>query len=206
LVTVNGALTRAADLSSANGKMSISLADNTTLSLPGGSRQITVVQLASPPAAPAGVKLVEAYSFGPDNSTFNPAARVSMKYDPATLPTDVQESGLYLALLEGSNWTEAPCTVNTQLKTLTWQVSHFPTYALMGRVTAEPTAPAAPAAPAVPAAPASPTTPAETPPASPAAAGSGAPSGMAILILAVIIAGGLLIIVLVIVLLMRQRS
>ena len=102
-----------------------------------------------------------------------------------------------MALLENANWTEVPSTVNTQAKTVTAQVSHFSTYALLGRVTAATESPASPAAPEAPA-----TTPATTP----AAAGSEAPSGMAIPLLAIIIAGGLLVIVLVIILVVRQRS
>jgi len=277
-----GKLPSSVSLSSSDGKMSISLADNTTVGLPAGSQQITVFQLATMPAPPANSKVIEAYAFGPDNTTFSPAATVTLKYDQASLPADVPESGLYMALLQDSNWTEVPSSVDTQAKTVTAQVSHFSTYALLGRVTAAVTTPAAPAIPA--------TTP-STPPAfntsdlsvSPgsakagqavtvsvrvvngssaearktvvlkindqvesqkdvnlvpgksqvvsfnvvktepgrysvsidgqsaefsvtAAAGGGAPSGMAIPILAVIIAGGLLIIVLVIVLLMRQRS
>ena len=182
--------------------MSISLADNTTVSLPAGSQQITVIQLATTPAPPAGSKVIEAYAFGPDNTTFNPAATVTLKYDPASLPADVHESGLYLALLENSSWTDLPSSkVDPQAKTMTAQVSHFSTYALLGRVTA------APATPAVPETPATPTTPsAATPATPPAAAGSVAPSGMAIPILAVIIAGGLMVIVLVIVLLIRRQA
>jgi hypothetical protein len=139
--TSGGTVPAAASFSSASGKMGISLAANTALSLPAGSQQITVIQLATTPAPPANSKVIEAYAFGPDNTTFSPAASVTVKYDPAGLPADVQESNLYLALLENSNWTEVPSTVNTQAKTVTAQVSHFSTYALLGRVTADTTTP-----------------------------------------------------------------
>jgi len=190
----------AASLSSSNGKMSISLAANTAVSLPSGSQQITAIQLASSPTPPADSVVIEAYAFGPDNTTFSPAASITITYNPASLPADVQESNLYLALLENANWAEVPSTVDTQAKTVTAQISHFSTYALLGRVTAAPESPASPAASETPAAPA--TTPATTP----AAAGSEAPSGMSIPVLAIIIAGGLLVIVLVIILVVRQRS
>ena len=138
--------------------------------------------------------MIEAYAFGPDNATFAPAATVTVKYDAAALPTDVQESNLYIALLENSSWMDIPSTVNPQAKTVTAQFSHFSTYALLGRVTGATTTPAAPAAPAA------------TPSTTPAAAGSEEPSGLSIPIMIIIGAGCLLVIILVIVLIMRQRS
>jgi hypothetical protein len=142
---IGGWLPSATSLSSSNGKMSISLADNTTVSLPAGSRQITVLQLASPPAAPTGVKLVEAYAFTPDSTTFTPAAVLTVKYDAAGLPSDVPEAGLYLALSENSSWTPLASIVNTQAKTVAAELSHLSIYALLGKVTAAPPPPSAPA-------------------------------------------------------------
>ena len=140
-ITSGGVLTSAVNLSSTGGKLSISLADNTTVSLPSGSRQITVIQLASPAAAPAGSKLVEAYSFGPDNTTFHPAVGIAVQYDTAALPADVQEGDLYIAIAENSTWTPLPSAVNPQAKTVSAQVSRFTGYALLGKVTAPPPAP-----------------------------------------------------------------
>jgi len=195
-----GTVPSATSLSSSSGKMGISLAANTAVSLPNSSQQITVIQLAEAPAPPANSRVIEAYSFSPDNTTFSPAASVTVKYDSASLPPDVLETGLYLALLENSNWTEVPSSVDPVAKTVTAKVSHFSTYALLGRVTAAPVTPVNPTAPETPAIPA--TTPATTP----AAAGTDAASDMSMPILAIIIAGGLLIIVLAVILVMRQRS
>jgi hypothetical protein len=139
-------VTSATSISSTSGKMSISLAANTAVSLPSGSQQVTVVQLATPPAPPPDAKIIEAYAFGPDNTTFAPAVTVTVKYDPAGLPSDVPEANLYLALLENSGWTTLASTVDTQAKTVTAQVSHFSTYALLGRAGAAPAVPATPAA------------------------------------------------------------
>jgi hypothetical protein len=143
--TSGGRLPSATRLSSADGKLSISLADNTTVSLPSGNRQITVLQLASPPAAPTGIKLVEAYAFTPDNTTFTPAAVLTVKYDTAGLPSDVPEAGLYIALSENSSWTPLASIVNTQAKTVTAELSHLSIYGLLGKAAAEPPPPSAPA-------------------------------------------------------------
>ncbi|MCX5997763.1 MAG: putative Ig domain-containing protein [Chloroflexi bacterium] len=148
-VTISGVLTSAATLSSAGGKLSISLADNTTVSLPTGGRQITVIQIASPPAAPSGAKLLEAYAFTPDNATFTPAAVITVKYAADGLPSDVHEADLYLAVSENSTWTLLASTVNTQAKTVSAQLSHFSIYALLGKVTTAPATPIAPPAPAI---------------------------------------------------------
>jgi len=199
----SGIVPSAVSLGSSNGKMVISLADNTTVGLPAGSQQITAIQLATTPAPPAGSKVIEAYAFGPDNATFSPAASVTLKYEPAGLPADVPEANLYIALLENSDWTEVPSSVDPLAKTLTAQVSHFSTYALLGRVTV---APVAPVAPVTSAAPEAPVTPAENLSAPPADNDGTAPSGMAIPVLIVIIAGGLMVIVLVITFIMRRRS
>jgi hypothetical protein len=143
--TIYGMLPSATSLSSANGRMSISLAANTTISLPAGSQQITVIQLAYPPSAPADAKIVEAYAFGPDDAAFTPAITVTVKYDTAGLPSDVPEAGLYLARSENLSWVTLASIVNTQAKTVTAGLSHFSTHALLGKVTAAPPAPPAPA-------------------------------------------------------------
>jgi hypothetical protein len=59
----------------------------------------------------------------------------------------VPEAGLYIALLDNSAWTPLISTVNTQAKTVTAQLSHFSTYALLGKVTDSTPAPATPATP-----------------------------------------------------------
>lgn len=148
-----GIIQSAASIVSADGRLTLSFADNTTVNLQ-GSQQLIVTQLSSPPAAPAGNRLVAAYSFEPDNATFSPALTVTIKYNTAEIPSDVSESSFYIALLEGSSWIPLPSTVNTENKTVTAQVSHFSTYGLLGAVseTSSTVAPPAPIAPAPPAA------------------------------------------------------
>ena len=129
----NGAVSTAASLGSADGRISLNLAANTAVNLKGNS-QLTVTQLSSPPAPPASTKILSAYTFGPDSSTFSPALTVTIKYSPSDIPAGVSESDLYIAALEGSDWNALQSTVNTQAKTVTAQLTHFSTYALMGWV------------------------------------------------------------------------
>ncbi|MFA5066255.1 MAG: putative Ig domain-containing protein [Dehalococcoidia bacterium] len=140
--TSDGKTASSVSLSSSNGEMTIALAENTTITLPGGSRQITVIQLADRPDPPANSKVIEAYSFEPDSATFSPAASVTVKYDPAVLPADVRESDLYLALLNNLQWTYISSSVNTETHKVTATVSRFSPFALLGKVTAASAVPA----------------------------------------------------------------
>lgn len=130
----NGAVSMATSLSSGNGSLSISLAANTAVNLQ-GSQNLTVIQLATLPTPPAGSKTISAYACGPDNATFSPALTVTVKYDPNSLPADVPEANLYIALLQNNNWSELGSTVDTSAKTVSAPISHFSTYAVLGRTT-----------------------------------------------------------------------
>jgi len=169
----------------------VTLAENTTVTLPGGGLQITVIQLADQPDPPAASKVIEAYSFEPVGATFIPAASVTIKYDAAGLPKNVKESNLYLALLENSKWTALATTVDTKSRTLTAKVSHFSTYAMLGKVTVATTTPAT----SNTTVPISPTSNITAPSGNVTDRSSDTvTSGMAVPVLVIIIAGGLLVI------------
>jgi len=59
---------------------------------------------------------------------------LTVKYDPAALPSEVAESGLFIAYWDGSKWSALSSTVDTQAKTMTAQVSHFSVFAVLGMV------------------------------------------------------------------------
>ncbi|MDD5312724.1 MAG: hypothetical protein PHO26_06800 [Dehalococcoidia bacterium] len=129
----SGAVASATTLNSADGRVSLSLAANTAVNLQ-GSQQLSVLQLASTPAPPANAKLIEAFACSPDNATFSPALTLTVKYNTASIPAGVNESDLYIALLQGTTWTPLASSVNTQNKTITAQINHFSTYAVLGNV------------------------------------------------------------------------
>ena len=136
----NGNLTSAISLGSNNGKIYFSLAANTAVNMQ-GSTQLSIAQLSSPPVAPAASsRIIASYSCTPDNATFNPSGTITIKYDTADIPTGVSESSLQIALLDGSNWIPlSSSVVNTTAKTVTAQISHFSTYALIGAAPAQST-------------------------------------------------------------------
>ncbi len=80
------------------------------------------------------MELVAAYKFSPSGSTFKPAMTLTVKYDPASLPAGVKEAGLFIAYWDGSKWSALSSTVDTQAKSMTAQVSHFSTFAVLGMV------------------------------------------------------------------------
>jgi hypothetical protein len=162
-------------LVTADGKVKLDILKDTTLLQKSGAAlsTLTVAPMANPPAPPAANALVLAYTFGPDGATFNPALTLTLSYDPANLPANVAEKDLYVSYYDGTNWISLVSTVDPLTKTITAQISHFSTYAVMGSiktpapvVTPAPTPTATvPATPVVTAPIATPiiTTPASTP-------------------------------------------
>jgi len=101
----------------------------------------------APPATTNDDAMVLAYTFGPDGANFNPALTLTLKYDPAISTAKVLENSLYAEGYDGSQWQRLDGVINKAQKTITIQISHFSTYAVMGKVMPPPpvTAIAAPA-------------------------------------------------------------
>jgi hypothetical protein len=127
-----GVLQSATTLSSADGAIQLSLKANTTVNIQGQS--LAVTKELSPPVSPADTAVIAAYKFSPSGSTFKPAMTLTMKYDTAPLPAGVNEAGLFIAYWDGSKWSALSSTIDTQAKTMTAQVSHFSTFAVLGMV------------------------------------------------------------------------
>ena len=101
----------------------------------------------APPATTNDDAMVLAYTFGPDGANFNPALTLTLKYDPAITTAKVLENSLYAEGYDGTQWQRIDGVINKAQKTITIQISHFSTYAVMGKVMPPPpvTAIAAPA-------------------------------------------------------------
>lgn len=139
----NGMLAAGRDLESSDGRIRLDFADNTTFNLRGG-QQISALQVATPPMPPAGSGVIAAYSFGPDNSSFNPPLTLTIKYNVSELQPDMTESGLYIAAFTPSeNWTRLQSTVDVLNKTVTVKIAHFSVYGLLAQEAANKLSPAA---------------------------------------------------------------
>jgi hypothetical protein len=139
-------------ITTTDGKLTLSISDNNRLLGSNGKplTALTSSPLSTPPSIPAGKTLVAAYNLGPDGATFSSILTLTFKYDPAGLPAGVDENTLYLAYYDGSLWQNLNGSVNTENNTVTGQISHFSTYAILGQIASTPTQTATPTSSATP--------------------------------------------------------
>ena len=110
-------------------------AGTTVLSSTGAAlSQISITQMATPPAVPTGAGIIGlAYDFEPSGTTFNPAATIRFSYNPASLPAGVSPSSLQIAYYSTatSSWVTLTTTeVDATNHFIYAQISHFTSYAL----------------------------------------------------------------------------
>jgi len=104
----------------------------------------------SPPDPPEGAHIIGLpYIFRPDGATFDPPIIFTWSYDPEALPEGVAEEDLVIAYYDedAGEWVELECVVDTENNTITASVSHFTTFAIIGKVTPPPPPPPAPLPP-----------------------------------------------------------
>ncbi len=112
---------------------------NGTLCLGAGGRPVSsasIIEMADVPAQPEGQLIVGSpYKFGPNNTSFNPAATLTLSYDAGKIPEAVGEHGLTVAYFDTmySKWVELPTTVDTLKKTISAPVPHFTIFAVIGK-------------------------------------------------------------------------
>ena len=96
--------------------------------------RINAATAVSPPSNDDDNAIVFAYTFGPEGAQFNPALTLTLKYDAVIPAARVSEDSLYAAGWDGTKWQRLIGAINTTQKTVTIQISHFSTYAIMGKV------------------------------------------------------------------------
>ena len=97
-------------------------------------RSVMISQAMDPPPPPEGHQVIgPAYELTPDGATFTPAIRLTITYDPADLPTGVDEARLTVAEWDLSDrmWVELSSTVDTGGNTVSISVSHLGLYAVL---------------------------------------------------------------------------
>ena len=146
-VTLNsqGISQTAGQIATADGNVSFNVAAGTQM-LNAQGQPLTEMLVSIPttvPPPPPGGTLVLSYDFGPSGATFAPPLTMTLKYDPATLPSGVSESTLYIAYWDGSQWQKLPSTIDTVTRTVTALVPHFTDFSIFGQtsVTTPTTAP-----------------------------------------------------------------
>ncbi len=129
LPLTSGVLTTAATIASADSRVKLSFAANTSLNLQ-GQTEIGAATETNPPAAADNSTLLSAYSFSPSGAVFAPAATMTLEYDVSSVPAGVSESNLYIAYWDGSTWQAISSTVDITNKLVSAPVSHFTIFAL----------------------------------------------------------------------------
>ena len=103
---------------------------------------LTVFNSNSPPAPPSDHALVLAYTFGPEGAKFDPPINLMLSYESKTLPEGFQESSLFIAFWDGSQWIPLESIVDTAADTVSVSISHFSTYSLLGELESSAPSPA----------------------------------------------------------------
>jgi len=88
----------------------------------------------APPAEPAWGKIIgEAFNFTPTGATFEPSISLTYNYEDADIPTGFTEDDLALVYYDSSSstWKVIGGTVDASANTLTTDITHFTTFAVM---------------------------------------------------------------------------
>ena len=127
-------------LTTLDGKLSIKVDAGTRL-LDAAGRPLTFLSVTVPtttaPPPPQGAVIL-IYDFGPEGATFSPPLTLTLSYDPLELPQSVEETELYIAYWDGTQWLPLESVVDTTTKTVSAKVSHFSQFALLYNMSLQP--------------------------------------------------------------------
>jgi hypothetical protein len=132
----NGVRDEAAQLQTADGKLTISIGAKTKLLSSSGSplSTITLKPLADPPTLPDLSAIVLAYQLGLEGATFDPALTLTIKY--GALPAGTDENTVRIVYWNGTTWLSLPGKLDTVNGTINAAINHFSTYAVVARLLA----------------------------------------------------------------------
>jgi len=144
-ISGNGDLEQAVGVSSHDGRITISLGKGTACLDKEGKRlaNISVYEEIDLPALPENYYIVgKAYKAEPEGVTFDPPLNLTIGYEDNAIPQNVSEEDIYIASYNATSesWVSLYSQVDTQNNTVTTQVSHFTTFAIVGIATPPPPA------------------------------------------------------------------
>ena len=129
-VTSSGRFTEEVTAKSGDGKIKLTISEDTIGKQAGGQslRTIRITDMNYHPAPPEDSNVIGlVYDIEPDGATFDPPISMTVKYNPALLPDGASEENLVVAFWDEDTdeWVECPGTVDTGSNTITAEVSHF---------------------------------------------------------------------------------
>jgi len=94
---------------------------------------LNIITVSSYPTPPDGRTVLAAFDFQPNGATFNPAIQIAIIYDPATLPSGIDESQLVIAFYNTATgqWQYVTGTVDAAANTITFSITHFTVFGVM---------------------------------------------------------------------------
>ena len=139
LVDSQGKLKINVEISSSDGRISLSLNEGTVL-LDKDEGPLQVIDVAidsSPPTPPGDTYIVGAvYEFRPEGANFSPQIKLTLSYDPEELPEGVSERNVYIACYQDTGWEKLPYkNVDTESHRVTTQIDHFARFAVLAPLT-----------------------------------------------------------------------
>jgi len=135
LVDIQGRLKTNVELSSADGKISLSLKEGTiVLDKDGGPLQTIHVAIDpnQPPPPEAAYIVGAVYDLTPQGATFDPPLKLTISYDPSELSQGMREGDIYIACYEDNKWDKVLYKqVDTENHKITTQIDHLVRYAIL---------------------------------------------------------------------------
>jgi hypothetical protein len=99
--------------------------------------ELTVMAESTPPSPDEGFIILAAFDFSPDGATFTPYIRLTISYDPYSLPSGFDETKLTLAYYDEVNgvWELIPASsIDIDNHTATFYIDHFTIFAVMASI------------------------------------------------------------------------
>lgn len=134
-VDSQGRLETKAEISSDDGRISLSLEEGTIVPDKKG-RLLKAIEVAidsNPPPTPDNAYIVgEVYEFRPEGASFNPQIELTLSYDPEELLEGLTEEDVYIASYQNNKWEGFPNdNVDTKTHRVTTQMERFARVAIL---------------------------------------------------------------------------
>jgi alpha-tubulin suppressor-like RCC1 family protein len=151
-VNSGGVLENAAVLQTSDGKVTLNLDRGTRLATPSNTIPASLKAVSTAPSSQSSGEtvIVLSYTFSPEDTRFDPAITLTFACDPAQLPAGLAASDLYIACWDGAQWQKLDSQSGTGAPTLSTLITHFSSYALMGKINPPVSLPPVPASTRVP--------------------------------------------------------
>ncbi len=135
-ISRSGEIQKTIEATSVDGMLTITIPEDTITLDKYGKRlkSLLVAVDESPPSPPSNAQIIGlAYDFGPDGATFDPPLTLTFEYEEHDIPEDANEDDLVIAYWDedAEEWIDLDCTVDPVTNTITAEVSHFTTFAIL---------------------------------------------------------------------------